>query len=79
MTFIMFQEVIALVTSLEGALLLLAGLVVLASHSPSFWNHIRPMLTENSIFAPFILIAVTFSGFYFQISEFVRKKSGMSG
>lgn len=77
--FILFEQIIALVASFEGALLCLAGLVNLAGQSPRLWEQMQPMLLENIFFAPFLVLAITFAGFYYQMAELTRKKTGMSG
>ncbi len=77
--FILFEQIIALVTSFEGALICVVGLVNLAGQSPRLWELLQPMLLENFFFTPFLVVAVTFSGFYFQMAELTRKKTGMTG
>ncbi len=77
--FILFEQIIALVTSFEGALLCVIGLVNLAGQSPRLWELLQPMLLENLFFTPFLVVAITFTGFYFQMAELTRKKTGMSG
>ncbi|NLX14463.1 MAG: hypothetical protein GXY44_12525 [Phycisphaerales bacterium] len=79
MVFILFEQAIALVTSFEGALLCLAGMVNLAGQSPRVWDFLQPMLLGNAFFTPFLVVAITFSGFYFQMAEYTRQKTGMSG
>ncbi len=79
LTFVMYAQIIAFVTSLQGALLFLGGLVVILSHSPSFWNYLRGMLIDNPIFGPFLVLAGTVTGFYFQLAEVRRKDTGTSG
>ena len=79
LAFVMYEQIIALVTSIEGSFLFLGGLVVFFSHSPYMWHHFRPMLTDNPIFAPFLLLAGTVTGFYLQLTEIRQQKSGVSG
>lgn len=77
LTFVMFQEMIAVTTSLEGALLFMGGLIVFVSQSPSLWAHFREMLTGNVIFGPFLIASGTVFGFYLQLTEVRQKESGM--
>lgn len=77
LTFIMFYEMVAFTTSLEGALLFSGGLMVFLAQSPTVWVHIRGMLIENLIFGPFLILAGTFTGFYLQLTEIRRKDTGM--
>ena len=79
LAFVIYEQIIVLVTSLEGSFLFLGGLVVFFSHSPSMWGYFRPMLTGNPIFAPFLLLAGTVTGFYLQLTEIRQQKSGVSG
>lgn len=78
MSYILLQEVIALVTSLEGTLLFMAGLVILANQSPVFWLHMRSLLVSSSIFGPFLVLSGTIVGFYTQIAELQKKDAGRS-
>ena len=78
LSLILYQEVIAYVTSLEGAILFLSGLIVFLSQSRSVWGHIRGLLTDNLVFAPFLMIAGTVTGFYFQLGELRQKHTGVS-
>jgi len=78
LSLIMYQEVIAYVTSLEGALLFLSGLIVFLSQSRPLWGHIRGLLTDNLIFAPFLMLAGTVTGFVFQLGDLRQKQTGMS-
>lgn len=79
LTFIMYDEIIALVTSFEGALLFLAGLVVILSLSPTVWRLTRSLLTENMLFLPFLMLAGTVAGSCFQLAELREKRSGSAG
>ncbi len=75
---ILQQEVTAFVLSLEGSLLFIAGLVILMNQHPSFWVHIRDMLIDNPIFAPFAVLAGTVTGFYWQSAELRQREAGTS-
>ncbi len=76
---IMKDEAIAFVTSLEGCLLLIGGLAVLANQNPTLWHHLRDLLVNNAIFAPFLVLAGTTTGFYLQLAELQKKRVGRSG
>lgn len=78
MTFVAFHQVIALVTSLEGTLLFLGGLVALLNQSPVFWGHMRNLLVSTDIFMPFLVLSGTVVGFYTQIAELQKKQTGRS-
>jgi hypothetical protein len=78
MAYVMLQEVIALVTSLEGTLLFLAGLIIVLNQSPMFWMHMRNLLVSHSVFGAFLVLSGTIVGFYTQIAELQKKHSGRS-
>jgi hypothetical protein len=75
---IMYQEVTAFVLSLEGSLLFIAGLVILANQNQILWKHIRDMLIDNPVFAPFALLAGAMTGFYWQSAELRQRDAGTS-
>jgi hypothetical protein len=70
--------VIALVTSLEGTLLFLGGLIILMNQSPVLWCHLRSLFVSNSVFAPFLVVSGTVVGYYTQLGELQKKHSGRS-
>ena len=78
LTLIMFQEMIVAVTSFEGAILVLSGGVVFSNQYPMFWRNIRDLLVNTPIFVPFLVIAITVTGFFLQLSQLRQKDSGMS-
>jgi hypothetical protein len=78
MAFVMLQEVVALVSGLEGTLLFVGGLIVVLHQSPSLWSHMRDLVLNNPIFGPFMLMAGTTIGFYMQIAELQKKQTGRS-
>jgi hypothetical protein len=78
LSIIMYREVIAFVMSLEGTLLFIAGLIIFLNQSPVMWSHIRSMMVTSSIFAPFLLLAGTVTGFYLQMAELRQRDSGVS-
>lgn len=79
LVFIFYQEVIALITSLEGTLLFLAGMIALLSRFPTFWRAVRPIFQDAPFFAAFAVLAGTVTGYYLQIAEMQKKKLGTSG
>lgn len=78
MTLVAFREVIAFILSMEGTLLLIGGMVVLINQNPMMWSHIRGMMVGNPVFAPFLLLAGTVTGFYWQLSELRQRDTGVS-
>jgi hypothetical protein len=76
--FVCLNELIALVTSLEGTLLFLGGMIVIANQNSQLWTHLRDLLVTNAVFSPFLVLAGTVIGFYAQIAELQKKQSGRS-
>jgi len=79
LSLIMYHEVTAFVLSMEGSLLLIGGMVIFMNQSPIFWSHMRDLLVSNPIFAPFVLVTGTVTGFYWQMSEQRQREAGTSG
>jgi hypothetical protein len=76
----LYHQVISFVTSLEGSLLFLGGLIAVFAHAvPGVWQDLRGMLVTNAIFGPFLITSGTVMGFYFQWAESRQQQSGMSG
>jgi hypothetical protein len=78
LTFIMYDEVLAAVTSLQGALLCIGGLATFASQSPSLWVLLKSMLLGSPIFGPFMVVAGTVTGVCLQLSDLRHKDSGVT-
>ncbi|UCD27973.1 MAG: hypothetical protein JSV03_12845 [Planctomycetota bacterium] len=79
LSFISYREIIAFVTSLEGTLLALAGMVIFVAQFVVLWHHLRDLLLHTPIFAPFLVITGTVTGYYLQVTELRQKKTGISG
>jgi hypothetical protein len=78
LTFVIFDEMVAAVTSFQGTMLLLGGLVVFISQNPLLWAHIRVLAMSTPIFGPFLLFAGTLAGICLQLTDQRQKESGMS-
>lgn len=78
LTYVTFNEMIAFVTSLEGTFLFIGGLIVFLNQSPALWHHVRDLLVNSPIFAPFLVLAGTTTGFYLQLAELQKKRVGRS-
>ena len=78
LAFVLSQEMVALITSLEGTILFVGGLIVVANQCPALASHLRNLIVTNSIFGPFLLLAGTVIGFYTQIAELQKKQTGRS-
>lgn len=75
MTYIMYDEIIAFVTSLEGAFLCVGAVVVFFSRSPMVWATLRQLLVSNAYFGLFLILAGTVTGFYYQLAELRHKET----
>ena len=75
----LYHQVIAYVTSLQGAMLTIGGLVAILHTFPAFWTGLRTIVVDNSFVAPFFIASLTVMGFYLQLAETRQLESGMSG
>ncbi len=77
LTFIVYEEVVAFITSLEGSLLCVGALVIFFSRSPMMWSHLREMLLTNPFFGAFLVLVGTVTGYFYQLSDLRHKRTGM--
>lgn len=75
---VMSSEITAMVTSLEGTLLFIGGLIVIANQVPTLWAHLRSMLVTAPILGLFAILSGTVVGYYSQIAELQKKRAGRS-
>lgn len=75
----LYQQVIAYVTSLQGSMLTIGGLIAVLHTFPTFWAGLRTIVVDNSFVAPFFIVSLTVMGFYLQSAETRQIESGMSG
>lgn len=78
LTLALYSQVIAYVTSLEGALMTVGG-VVCIMHSFTIWQSLRTIFVDYPFVAPFFVVSLTVMGFYLQLAETRQLESGMSG
>lgn len=78
LTFIIYDEVLATITSLQGALLCIGGLVTFMSYSPTLWSHVKSLMLGSPIVGPFMIVAGTVTGLCLQLSDLRHKSSGVS-
>jgi len=77
-TFVVYEEIIAILMSFEGTLLFLSGMVVFLSHYSRVWGYFRSLMLETPYFMGFVMLSGTVIGFSLQIAELQKKRSGMS-
>ncbi len=75
----LYQQVIAYVTSLQGSMLTIGGLIAVLHTFPAFWAGLRSIVVDNSFVAPFFVVSLTVMGYYLQSAESRQMESGMSG
>ncbi len=75
----LYHQVIAYVTSLQGAMLTIGGLVAILHTFPGLWTGLRTIVVDNDFVAPFFIVSLTVMGFYLQLAETRQLESGMSG
>lgn len=75
----LYRQVIAYVTSLQGAMLTIGGLIAVLHAFPKFWAGMRGIVAESSYVAPFFVVSLTIMGYYLQSAETRQIESGMSG
>ncbi len=74
----LYKPLIAYVTSLQGAMLTVGGIVAFLHHF-TFWFSLRSIFIEYTFVPPFFVVALTVMGFYLQLAETRQLESGMSG
>jgi hypothetical protein len=74
----LYNQLIAYVTSLQGAILTVGGIVAFLHHF-AFWFSLRSIFVEYTFVPPFFVASLTVMGFYLQLAETRQLESGMSG
>ena len=78
LTFILFEQIVAFVTSFEGSLIFLCGLTLLMSQRVGTRHIVDGTLGRNGYFAAFLILGGTVIGYYAQMAEDYRKRAGSS-
>jgi hypothetical protein len=73
-----FRQTVAFVTSLQGTILFLGGLMVLLATQTTWWSFVRDVVVNNPIFFPFCLVAGTVTGYHFQLADITERDTGVS-
>jgi len=74
LAFLNLRQVIVVVTSFEGALLLLSAAVSFLSEVPGLFGYFRAMVYEGSIFLPFLVLVPTVVGTLIQLADVNRRQ-----
>jgi hypothetical protein len=75
LTFIFLEQVVMFVTSLEGAMLLVAGCLVLMSSVHPAGVALGRLWLRHPVFMPLTLVAPTVIGFFLQLAEFQQRST----
>jgi hypothetical protein len=75
LTFVLFRAIIMFFTSLQGAVLAVAGGVSLALNAESWRDTVRDHLLHDRHLWPLLVIVPTVAGFLYQALSMARKKS----
>ena len=68
-SFAVFRESVAFVTSLEGSLVFLTGGFILLAGAPAWWFLIREVIERNPVFLPFLVLTGTVTGYHIQTGD----------
>jgi hypothetical protein len=76
LAYVSLREVTAAVLSFQGAMSLLAGLLILISAHVQLWRYLNVIFVKYPPYLAFLLLAGTMIGFYVQIAEERREEYG---
>lgn len=76
MTYVYWMQIVALVTSLEGAFLIIGSIGTIGAISPALLRNFQQMTRHTWIFLPFVIAAPTLIGFFLQTAIMQKRESG---
>jgi hypothetical protein len=79
LTFVLFEQLVAFVTSLEGSVLVVCGLTLLLGQNTATSHLIDDAIGKSGYFAAFLIGGGTVIGYYAQMAESQKKKAGTTG
>ena len=79
LSFLNLRQVVVVITSFEGAVLLLSAAVAFLSEVPGLYEYFRTTAYQGSVIVPFLLLVPTAVGTMCQLAEANRKRAGASG
>lgn len=77
LSFLYLRQVIIIITSFEGGVLLLAASVTIFAEAPGLFGFFRRVAVESGVFVPFLLLVPTVIGSLLQMAEVNRKGVGV--
>jgi hypothetical protein len=73
------RQVIVAVTSVEGAVLIISGLVAVVADAPQLFHFFESIARNYWFFLPFLLLVPTVTGFLLQLADAKKHDAGMTG
>jgi hypothetical protein len=73
------RQVIVAVTSFEGAMLIVSGLVAVLADAPQLFHFFETIAKNYWFFLPFLLLVPTVTGFLLQMADAKKHDAGMTG
>ncbi|UCG17008.1 MAG: hypothetical protein JSV19_03025 [Phycisphaerales bacterium] len=78
LSYVYLRQVIVIVTSFEGAVLVVSGMVALVSEVPQLFKFFRGISADYWFFVPFLLLVPTVVGCMLQLADVRQRDSGMA-
>jgi hypothetical protein len=72
------RNVVIMITSFEGALILISGLIPIMASSPGLFRFFQGLTRSSDVFLPFLLTVPTLAGVFLQMADARNKDSGMT-
>lgn len=66
--FVLFRQVVIVITAFEGSLLLVSGLLMLAQEYPSWAGSFHQLVRQHTMLGPFTVIAMALTGIFTQLA-----------
>lgn len=76
MTYVYWMQIVALVTSLEGAFLIIGSISTIGAISPSLLRNFQQLNRHTWFFLPFAITVPTLIGFFLQTAVMQKRASG---
>lgn len=73
LSFLNLRQVVMIITSFLGSLLLLSAAIAALGNAPSTFNYFYSMALESAIFLPFVMLVPTVVGTFLQAADANRK------
>jgi hypothetical protein len=74
--FVVFDQMVVIITAIQGAALLMAGAAILISASPSWAGGFHVLASRYGFFLPMLIFGSSLIGVFFQLAEIQAERSG---